>query len=184
MHTLDLSANNLKDVSLKLPDSVQYISLARNKLKYWPIENQPKNLERLELEDNELVEMFNTVAVGKKRIKFSSLKFINVSKNHIISMPSQLSYPVLEVFDGSFNDFSSIPQYVGIQAPHLKELRLRGNPIKTIAFSTKLSAYILDLSQLLVTEFDANVFNSIGSINFFTFWFFSFENYFRYRNWY
>lgn len=159
---LDLSSNNLKDLSLKLPESIEHISFARNKLKYWPMETQMTKVEMLELQENDLVEIFNTAAVGKNRIEFASLKFFNISRNHINSLPSVLNYPALKVFDASYNKFSSIPQYLGAQAPVLMELRLRGNPIKTIEFSTKISAHILDLSELLITEFDANVFNSIG----------------------
>lgn len=163
LQILDLSSNILKDLSLKLPESIEYISFARNKLKYWPMERQTKNLLTLELQENELVEIFNTNVISKNKIEFSSLKLINVSRNHISLLPSVLSYPVLEIFDGSYNRFSSIPQYLGAQAPVLKELRLRGNPIKTIEFSTTLTAHILDLSELpMLTEFDANVFNSIG----------------------
>lgn len=163
LQVLDLSSNNLKDLSLKLPESIEHISFARNKLKYWPMERLTKNLLTLELQQNELVEIFNSDAVSKNKIEFSSLKLINVSSNHISSLPSVVSYPVLEVFDGSYNEFSSIPQYLGAQAPVLKELRLRGNPIKTIEFTTTLTAHILDLSELpMLTEFDANVFNSIG----------------------
>lgn len=161
LNILDLSSNNLKDLTLKMPESIEHISFARNKLKYWPLEKQSKNLMTLELQENELVEIFNTV--GKNRIEFSSLKFINVSRNHISSVPSVLNYPTLEVFDASYNQLLSIPQYFGAQAPILKELRLRGNPIKTIEFSTTISAHILDLSELsMLTEFDANVFNSMG----------------------
>lgn len=167
MHNLDLSSNNLEDLTLKMPESIEHISFARNKLKYWPLEKQTNNLITLELQENELVEIFNTAAVGKNRIEFSSLKFINVSRNHISSLPSVLNYPALEVFDASYNRFSSIPQYLGAQAPILKELRLRGNPIKTIEFTTTISAHILDLSELsMLTEFDANVFNSIGLYSF------------------
>lgn len=163
LRILDLSCNNLKDLSLKLPDSIEHISFARNKLKYWPMEKQTQHLRILELQENELVEIFNTVAISKNRIEFESLKFINVSRNHITSVPSVINYPVLEVFDASYNEFTSIPQYLGAQAPVLMELRLRGNPIKTIEFTTTISAHILDLSELsMLTEFDAKVFNSIG----------------------
>ncbi|XP_031622929.1 carboxypeptidase N subunit 2-like [Contarinia nasturtii] len=163
LRTLDLSSNNLKDVLLKLPDSIEHISLAKNQLKYWPMAIHPKNLQKLELQENELIEIFNTATASKNRIKFLSLKYFNVSKNHINSLPSSLHYPALEVFDASYNSFESIPQYLGSQIPNLKELRFRGNAIKTIEFTTKLSADIIDLSELpTLTEFDANVFNSIA----------------------
>lgn len=163
LRILDLSSNQLKDLSLKLPKSIEHISLAKNQLKYWPIETHPTNLEILELQENELIEIYNTVSIGKYRIEFPSLKLLNVSRNRINSMPPTLNYPQLEIFDASFNEFSKVPQYLGSQAPNLKVLRLRGNLIKTIEFSTKLSAHILDFSELpMLAEFDANVFNTIG----------------------
>lgn len=127
------------------------------------MKNHPKNLKLLELQENELTEVFNTVAVGKNRFDFFSLKFINISRNLIATLPSTLSYPDLEILDASYNKFSGIPRYLGVQAPVLKVLQLKGNPIKTIQFNTKISVHFLDLSELpLLTEFDANVFNVIG----------------------
>lgn len=118
----------------------------------------------MELQENQLTEMHNAVANGKNRLEFPSLVLLNISRNHINALPPTLSYPMLEILDASYNDFPMIPQYLGAQAPILRVLRLRGNPIKTIEFSTKISAHIIDLSELpLLTEFDANVFNSIGS---------------------
>lgn len=164
LRTLDLSMNQLKDLSLKLPQSIEYISLAQNQLRYWPIERMPKNIQILELQENELMEICNTADINKDIIEFASLKVLNVSRNRITSLPSMLNYPVLEIFDASFNEFSKVPQYLGRQAPLLKELRLRGNPIKTIDFSIKMSAHILDFSELpRLTELDANVFNSLGA---------------------
>lgn len=166
LQILDLSMNNLKDLSLKLPESLEHISLARNRLKYWPIAKPPRNLKIMELQENLLTEMFN-VASGKDRMEFTSLVIVNISRNHINSLPFSLSFPELEVFDASYNEFSSIPQYLGAQAPVLNVLLLRGNPIKTIEFTTKITAHVLDFSELpLLTEFDANVFNSLGSYNF------------------
>lgn len=163
LRVLDLSSNQLKDLSLKLPTGIEHISLSKNQLKYWPIEKHPTNMEILELQENELMEIYNTVVTGKNRIEFPSLKLLNVSRNRISSIPPTITYPELEIFDASFNAFSKVPQYLGSQAPNLKVLRLRGNPIKNIEFSTKLSAHILDFSELpMLTEFDANVFNSLG----------------------
>lgn len=162
LQVLDLSLNHLKDLALKLPDSVEHVLLASNQLEHWPMSNLPKNLQILELQENELTEIVSTAA-AKNRIEFSTLKFINISRNHINSLPSTLSYPVLEVLDASYNEFLTVPQYLGKQAPNLLALKLRGNPIKAIEFTTRMSAHIFDLSELpMLTEFDANVFNSIG----------------------
>lgn len=159
LRTLDLSMNQLKDLSLKLPQNIEYISLAQNQLRYWPIEKMSKNIQILELQENELME----IDISKDMIEFAFLKVLNVSRNRITSLPPLL-YPVLEIFDASYNEFSEVPKYLGRQAPLLKELRLRGNLIKTIDFSTKMSAHILDFSELpRLTEIDANVFNLLGT---------------------
>lgn len=163
LQILDLSLNHLKDLSLQMPESIEHISLAKNQLKYWPIAKPPRNLKTLELQENQLTEMFNVIANGKNRIEFPSLTLVNISRNHINTLPPTLSYPMLDILDASYNKFPAIPQYLGAQAPVLRVLRLRGNPIKTIEFSTKISANVLDLSELNISEFDANVFNSLGS---------------------
>lgn len=163
LRLLDLSSNHLKDLTLKLPDSVEDVSLARNQLKYWPINYIPKNLQKLNLQENELKEMFSIAALNKHKIEFSSLRFLNISKNYINSLPATITFPVLEVLDVSYNEFPSIPQYLGSQASNLKELKLRGNPIKNIEFTTKMTAHKFDLSELTkLVELDASVFNSIG----------------------
>lgn len=167
LQILDLSLNHLKNLELKLSENVQHISLAGNQLKYWPLKNLPTNLQTLELQENGLTEM---IGVAKNQIELSSLRFLNISRNQINSMPSAIRYPVLEVFDGSYNAFTSIPPYLGNQAPKLKVIKLRGNPIKTIEFITKISAHHFDLSELpMLTEFDAAAFNAIGLLHSFDF---------------
>lgn len=159
LRILDLSLNHLKNLDLKLPENVQHVLLAENQLKYWPLKNLPMNLQTLELQENGLTEMIG----AKNQIELPSLKFLNISRNQINTMPSVFRFPVLEVFDASYNAFTNIPPYLGNQAPKLKVMNLRGNPIKTIEFITKISAHIFDLSELpLLTEFDASAFNVIG----------------------
>lgn len=157
---LDLSFNHLTHVKLLMPENIEHCSLAGNQLKYWPLKNMPRNMQTLELQENELTEM---LGVNKNQNELTSLKLLNISRNHIASLPPVLRYPELKVFDGSYNAFPSIPPYLGSQAPKLKVMNFRGNPIKTIEFITKISAHIFDLSELpLLTEFDAFAFNSIG----------------------
>lgn len=160
LYSLDLSSNLLTNLKLKLPENIERISLAGNQLKYWPLRNVPRNLQTLELQENGLTEM---IGVDKNQNEFSSLEFLNISRNHIASLPPTLRYPVLEIFDGSYNSFNNIPPYLGNQAPNLKVMNLRGNPIKTIEFITKISAHNIDLSELpMLMEFDAFAFNAIG----------------------
>lgn len=149
---------------MQLPENIERISFAANKLKFWPMETFPKNMQSLELQDNQLTEMYNSALIGSHRVEFSNIKFLNISRNRISIMSPILSYPLLEIFDASFNEFTSIPQYLGAQAPALKVLSLRGNPIKTIEFTTRMSAHFIDLSELpKLSEFDANVFSSVES---------------------
>lgn len=170
LQILDLSLNHLKNLELTLPESIEHISLAGNQLKYWPLKNFPMNLKTLELQENRLIEMISSTGVAKNHITLPTLKFLNISTNQISSLPTAFDFTLLEVFDGSYNTFTKIPPYLGNQAPKLKVLKLRGNPIKTIEFFTKISAHNFDLSELsFLTEFDANVFNSIGLYQFMSF---------------
>lgn len=163
LKSLDLSSNNLKDLLLELPDCIERISMARNRLNHWPMKNHPRNLQILELQDNELTNIFNNIAANRNSFDIFSLKSLNISRNLISGLPPKINFPNLEVFDGSYNRFQNIPTYIGVQAPALKVLLLKGNPIKTIQFATKITAHILDFSELpLLNELDANVFNVIG----------------------
>lgn len=159
LKSLNLTENNLRDLSLILPNEIEHFSIASNHLKYWPIANlPPATLRILELQQNQMVELINT---GK--IEFLSLTLFNISHNRVTRLPSELYFPNLQKFDASFNQLSSIPQYLGTQAPELIVLNLRGNPIKKIEFTTKISAKSLILSELpMLTEFDATQFNSLG----------------------
>lgn len=158
---LDLSMNNLKDLRLDLPDGLEYLSIASNRLKYWPISVSPQYLTELELQDNQLEEIFNIAL--RSKFEFTSLNSFNVSNNQIRQLPPGLYYPKLRVFDASFNKFSNIPQYLGAQAPEIDILRFRGNPIERVDFATKMSAQIVDLSYSpLLTNVDASQFNFLA----------------------
>lgn len=163
LKTLDLSFNNLKDLGLVLSDEIEYLSIASNQLKYWPLANLPKNLKSLELQDNQLIEIFNIASMSRNSIEFTSLLTFDISQNQIEHLPSGIFYPKLQEFDASYNLFASIPQYLGAQAPEMSVFRFRGNPVRKIEFSTKFSARILDLSDSpLITDLDASQFNWLG----------------------
>lgn len=158
---LDLSANNLKDLSLDLPDGLEYLAIASNQLKYWPMANLPQNLTDLELQKNQLEEIFNIAS--KTKVEFASLQSFNISYNQIRQLPPGLYYPKLRVFDASFNKFSNIPQFLGAQAPDIEVLRFRGNPVERVDFATRMSAQVIDLSDSpLLISVDASQFNSLG----------------------
>lgn len=164
LQTLDLSANNLKALSLKLSDGIEHLSIASNQLRFWPIADVPKNLRVLELQDNNLVEIFHIPSTVRSRIEFPSLISLNVSHNEIKSLPSGLFYPVLQELDASHNLFANLPQYLGAQAPEIAVVKFRGNPMTKIEFSTKISVQLLDLSDLpLLKDLDASQFNSLGT---------------------
>lgn len=161
LQTLDLSGNNLKDLSLQLPDSIEHISIAFNKLVFWPIVQLPKSLKKLELQSNRLIEILNTI--GKNRIEIPSLSILNVSHNQIQSFPTIIHYPTLKILDASYNDFKSVPLYLGAQAPEIEKFYFRGNPIERIEFAAKISANTLDFSDShSLNTLDSEQFNSIG----------------------
>lgn len=56
--SLDLSSNELQQLQLQLPSSVQNVSLGNNTLRLWPLKNVPANLTRLDVHGNELGEIF------------------------------------------------------------------------------------------------------------------------------
>lgn len=163
LRSLDLSNNNLNDLSLKLADSLENLRIASNNLQYWPIVAHPQSLKWLELQNNRLVEMFYTYH-GKNDIEFPNITRINVSHNHIESLPTTLHYPALTSFDLSYNRFEEMPHSLGRQAPNLDWLRVSGNPLRKIEFSQQIFARRLEFSELpLLAELDASQFDSIST---------------------
>lgn len=162
LRTLNLSNNILNDLTLKLSDSLEHLMIASNNLQYWPMVAHPQNLKSLELQNNRLIEMFYA-APAKEDIEFANITKINVSHNHIETLPLTLHYPALTVFDLSFNRFAEMPQTLGRQAPNLDWLRMSGNPLQKIEFPQKTFVRKLELSELpLLSELDASRFDSIG----------------------
>lgn len=136
--------------------------IASNNLQYWPMVAHPQNLKSLELQNNRLIEL-SYAAPGMEDIEFANVTKINVSHNHIETLPLKLHYPALAVFDLSFNHFAEMPQTLGRQAPNLDWLRMSGNPLQKIEFTQKTFVRKLELSELpLLSEFDASQFDYIG----------------------
>lgn len=162
LRTLDMSNNVLNDLTLKLSDSVEHLLIASNNLQYWPLVAHPQNLKILELQDNHLIELFDAT-LAKNDIEFTNITKINVSQNHIETLPSTLQYPALKVFDLSFNRFVEMPQTLGRQAPNLDWLRMSGNPLRKIELRQKLFARKLEFSDLpQLSGLDASQFDWIG----------------------
>lgn len=161
LRTLDLSHNKLDDLTLKLTDVLEHCSIASNNLQYWPIATHLQSLKTLDLQHNRLIELFNA-ALGKGDIGFSNVTKINVSHNHLETLPSTLRYPELKVFDLSFNRFAEMPQTLGQQAPNLDWLRMSGNPLHKIEFTQKMFARKMEFNELpSLSEFDAGQFDWI-----------------------
>lgn len=159
---LDLSENHLEEVALKLPNSLEHLRMIMNKLKFWPFVNRPTNLTAVEVQQNNLVEMFSRFA-SSKTIEFENLSKLNVSHNRIEAISALFRFPNLRQLDLSYNRFQQIPPNLNSQAPDLDWLRLNGNPISEIKLANKLHVRKLELSELaLVTELDASELNSIG----------------------
>lgn len=159
---LNLSENNLQEIALKLPNSLEHLQMTSNKLKFWPFVNRPTNLSVIEVQHNSLIEMFSR-STSSKTIEFNSLTKLNVSHNRIEHISNLFRFPNLHELDLSYNRFQNIPQYLDAQTPNLEWLRLNGNPINDIRISNKLIVQRLELSDLdLVKELDANELSSIG----------------------
>lgn len=58
LRVLKLTSNELRDLSLVLPDSVEDVNLGNNSLRLWPLKHVPSNLTRLDVHGNELSEIF------------------------------------------------------------------------------------------------------------------------------
>lgn len=164
---LNLSENNLQETALKLPNSLQYLQMISNKLKFWPFVNRPINLSIIEVQQNSLIEMFSRSA-SSKTIEFENLTKLNVSHNRIEVISTLFRFTKLLELDLSYNRLQNIPQYLNAQAPNLDLLRLNGNPISDIRISNKLIVQRLEMSYLdNVKELDANELTSIGNFQFF-----------------
>lgn len=157
---LDLSRNKLKEISLKLTDSIKHISLSANNLNYWPMKNVPINLDTLEMQSNNLEELVNG-------IELPNVTVFNISNNYIEMLPSNFYCPNLKTLDMSHNRFTEIPAELGRQAPSLDWLRMNSNPIEQIKITKKVVVRKLELSGLLhLKEFDASQFNFLGNFLF------------------
>lgn len=124
---LDISSNDLHRLSLTLPDFIQHLILSSNHLKSWPLNNFPKSLTNIEIQNNKLTELFSTKWFS------NNLQIFNVSHNFIDFLP-HVEYSELEILDLSFNAFTAVPQNLGTKAPKLDTLILDHNPIEIVDF--------------------------------------------------
>lgn len=142
---LDLSHNHLNDLSLKLPDNIENISLASNEIVFWPIVQLPAKLRILHLQSNRLVEMMKSKE--QSFTELISLQLMNISHNRIAAFPSTIRFPKLKTLDASYNDFAKVPHDIGEQVPEIDIFLFRGNPIETIEFGARILAHTVDFSK-------------------------------------
>lgn len=145
LRSLDLSRNHLKDLSLKLPENMEYISLAENDIEYWPIDRLPTRLRVLQLQSNRLVGMLKSSE--HQYTEVPSLELLNISHNHIDAFPSMIRFPRLKTLDASYNAFRQVPRDLGEQVPDIDSFIFRGNPIETIEFGARILAHTVDFSE-------------------------------------
>lgn len=152
---LDLSNNNIRRVNVRLPDTLEILTIAHNQLITWPLANTPKSLTELELQSNSLEYIF------PKDREVDSLRMLDVSDNLIDHLPNtrflQLDRLVL-----SNNQLKSVPSNLNSMTPLLRELILDGNSMETIYFAEKTTLGSISLNRLPNLErLDAEAFSNI-----------------------
>lgn len=141
---LDLSINSIKRITVRLPDSLQLLTINNNNLNSWPLLNVPENLTELEIQDNTLDYLFPT----DKNVP--SLVKLDASRNMLHQLP-EAQFINLEYLNLGFNLLKSVPHNINTKAPFLKELILDGNEISDIEFveaTTLVSISLCNLTSL------------------------------------
>lgn len=75
LRLLDISHNLLKDLMLQLPNSLELLSLANNKLIEIPFIKAPDNLRELELQNNRIEEL-GSLGLVLENLKVENRDFI------------------------------------------------------------------------------------------------------------
>lgn len=138
---LDLSNNVIRRVRVVLPESLELLTMANNKLESWPLANLPENLNELELQNNNLEIIF------PKQAEVEMLRSLDVSHNIIQYLPNTQFFK-LDKFDLSYNQLTIVPQNLNSMTPMLRDLVLDGNPISSVFFSKKTMLQSLSLSYM------------------------------------
>lgn len=126
---------------MRLPDSIELLSMNSNNLITWPLLNTPNNLTELELKQNNLEYIF------PKDQEVKNLRVLDVSENIIHLLPNT-QFLQLEKLDLSYNLISSIPKNLYYVAPTLKHLILDGTQIENIEFEEMTILGSISLSHL------------------------------------
>jgi hypothetical protein len=115
LETLDLEGNTIKDLSSIsiLPNTIVDLCLKENHIKRFAIEDLPKSLEYLSLENN-LIENTFFEGINEKAIN-STIKYLSLS-NNLLKVNNWLLYritqtfPMLEYIDLLGNEICDIPE--------------------------------------------------------------------------
>lgn len=142
---------------MRLPDSIELLSMNNNNLIAWPLLNTPKNLTELELHQNNLEYIF------PKDLEVPNLRILDVSNNLINFLPNTI-FLQLEKLDLSYNLVDTVPK-LNLIAPFLRDLILDGTQIERIEFDEKSILGSISLSYLpRLKKIETNAFaNLTGS---------------------
>lgn len=155
---LDLSHNNIRRVNVRLPDTLELLTMANNQLITWPLAIIPENLVELELQSNNLENIF------PKNREVENLKRLDISNNFLEHLPNTQFFK-LDRLDLSYNHLTRVPQNLNSMTPLLRELILDGNKIESIYFETKTTLSSISLSRMPVLEkLESEAFSNVVGI--------------------
>ncbi|KAG6452124.1 hypothetical protein O3G_MSEX007471 [Manduca sexta] len=148
LRELDVSQNNITFV-FSLPPTVQIMKLRGNTMYNWP--RFPSGIKYIDLSYNRLSDLYDEAAVN-----FDNLEVLNIAGNQIAKVDINNKLQKLYFLDLSYNNINDIPKSLSSQLlPNLSDLRLDGNPLKTIYFKNILAInrlYMTDLKSLEVVD--------------------------------
>ena len=142
---LDLSDNKIRKAHIRLPNTLELMSMANNKLVTWPFANVPENLQELEIQHNSLEIIF------PKNSEVDSLRTLDVSYNLIDRLPNT-RFLKLDTLDLGYNQLQSVPQNLNSMSPLLRTLVLDGNQITSVFFPERTSLESISLSYMPTLE--------------------------------
>lgn len=143
---------------VRLPNTLELLTMANNQLITWPLANTPENLADLELQFNHLEFIF------PKDRENNKLKSLDVSNNMIDHLPNTQFFN-LDRLDLSNNQLASVPQSLNSMTPLLRELVLDGNPITEVYFAEKTTLGSISLSHMpSLEELGAEAFSNLAGV--------------------
>ena len=132
-------------------ENLQELWLSRNQLVYIP-RGLPKNLEKLYIDNNHVVELEPTIFQSNANLKYLNLEANNVMKIHQESLKDVIQ---LENLNLQGNKVSLIDVGTFTNLPELKELILSNNPVQV--FENGAFADLTNLTKLSLSHIDHEV---------------------------